>query len=452
MKSSGRNPYICMMDQFSVNHYMANISMGTSKQAKRSSGSKVTFYLRTVVGIGIFSLIPGAGVYGASAERGTTEAASLQTTVRTAPPGQDIKTEKLSLKNGTELYGELVRIIDGHMTFREMSLGELRIDLGAIKEFASTQRVSVLRIGERLGSKTTSSDTRSGTITIRDGELIVSSSVGGETILPVGEVHMVVRSTEIDGGNGVGKSFFSGWSGAATAGAGLMQAAQNSYNYDGSLSLSRRMPGLVWLPARNRTTLSLAGAAGRITQPEYTNLSGTLVDEQVTKTNLLHARIQRDQYFSGRAYYFGTAQFDHNYSQNLQLQQLYGAGLGYTVFELPAQSLDITANIQYVRQSFMNAAPGDNKDLIGSTISLAYGATLTRGIQFNQYVAYLPAFNDGDAYSLISRNTLSLPAYRGFRIALGSINSYLNSVSQSEPPSKRNSFQFTFGLGYDINR
>jgi len=143
-------------------------------------------------------------------------------------------------------------------------------------------------------------------------------------------------------------------------------------------------------------------------------------------------------------------QYDHSFSQNLQLQQIYGAGLGWTALKTPKQTLDLTANIQYVKQTFMNSPPGDNKNLVGSTLSANYVAQLTDEISFTQYAAFLPAFNDGQAYSAAEHDMLTLPAYKHLQFVVGTSDSYLNSVAHSEPPSKRNSFQFTFGLSYDI--
>jgi hypothetical protein len=56
-----------------------------------------------------------------------------------------------------------------------------------------------------------------------------------------------------------------------------------------------------------------------------------------TKSSILHVGAERDQYVSSRAYYLGMVSFDHNYSQSLDLQQIYGGGVGYTAMKSPVQ-------------------------------------------------------------------------------------------------------------------
>ena len=50
--------------------------------------------------------------------------------------------------------------------------------------------------------------------------------------------------------------------------------------------------------------------------------------------------------------------YDHNFSQSLQLQQIYGGGIGYTIIKQPKQTLDLKALIQYERQDFIDCAAG----------------------------------------------------------------------------------------------
>ena len=45
-------------------------------------------------------------------------------------------------------------------------------------------------------------------------------------------------------------------------------------------------------------------------------------------------------------------------------------------------------------------------------------------------------------------DTFAFPAYKNFGLSLGTMDSYLNDPPSTEPPTKRNSFQFTMGLTY----
>ena len=116
----------------------------------------------------------------------------------------------------------------------------------------------------------------------------------------------------------------------------------------------------------------------------------------------------------------------------------------------PIQELDVKGTIQYEKQTFINATDGDNQDLVGSTFAGIYTRKLPRGMEFNQQVAYIPAYNNLHAYSVTESNLLSLPFYKSLSLSIGTLDSYLNNPPAALPPTQRNSFQFTFGATYVI--
>ncbi len=152
--------------------------------------------------------------------------------------------------------------------------------------------------------------------------------------------------------------------------------------------------------------------------------------------------------FPPRFYALVLASFDHNYSQNLDLQQIYGGGFGYTALKTPKQELDVKATIQYERQAFMGT-PETNDNLISTTFGASYQANL-KFLTYTQGVAYVPAWNDLHAYSLNETNTLSFPTYKNLSFTVGTLDSYINNPPISEPPTKPNSFQFQMGFTYAI--
>jgi hypothetical protein len=240
-----------------------------------------------------------------------------------------------------------------------------------------------------------------------------------------------------------------GWNGAATAGATVVQATQKQETFTGAIALVRTVPTLTFLDPSNRTSVDFTGSYGKITQPAYVS-EGVFYPETDTKSSIYHADAERDEYFSPRMYVLGQLSYDHNYSQGLSLQQIYGGGLGYTVIKKPKQELDVKATIQYEKQTFINATDGTNQNLIGSTFAAAYVQTLPRGLIFNQQIAYIPAYNNFTAYSATESDTLAIPFYKSLSFSVGTLDSYLNNPVPSVPPTMKNSFQFTFGATYTI--
>jgi len=173
------------------------------------------------------------------------------------------------------------------------------------------------------------------------------------------------------------------------------------------------------------------------------------VPETVTKSAIYHAAAERDQYFSPRFYALAQTAFDHNFSQDLQLQQIYGGGIGFTVFKSPKQEADLKATLQYEKQTFIDAAPGSNLNLFGSTFEADY-IRHVKLFTYTHSLAYIPAYNQSRAYSANETDTIAFPTFKNLSFSLGTTDSYLNDPPASLPPTERNSFQFTMGLSYAI--
>ena len=113
--------------------------------------------------------------------------------------------------------------------------------------------------------------------------------------------------------------------------------------------------------------------------------------------------------FSAKLFGLAQTSFDHNYAQNLQLQQIYGGGLGWTMFNTPRDEADLKATIQYEKQAFISAVPGSNLNLIGSTFSADY-TWHAKLLSYTQDIAFIPAYNvparllgDRDGHGGVSR-------------------------------------------------
>jgi hypothetical protein len=276
----------------------------------------------------------------------------------------------------------------------------------------------------------------------------VHIGAGAAAIVPVKNAQFILDEPTMDKQIYREPGFFAGWNGSATAGATLVTATENQFTVAGAVSLVRTVPTVSWLDPRDRTLFAFAESYGKITQPAYV-AAGVLVPAVVSKSAITHVGAERDQFFSPRVFALAQTEFDHNFAQNLQLQQIYGGGIGWTAVKLPKQQLDLKATIQYEQQTFFNAAPGSNMSLVGSTIGANYLLHL-KLFTFAQALAFVPAFNDPHAYSADETNTFAFPTYKNLSFSVGTLDSYLNDAPVSLPPTKRNSFQFTMGVTYAI--
>jgi hypothetical protein len=369
-----------------------------------------------------------------------------------ADPAKEAKKapDVIIFSNGDQLSGTFVREVGGTVSFHSDIVGNINIPWDKIKELRTQTKLAVLDKSVTPQRHKLPPNIPQGTISVADN-LITVHPDNGVMIEPVPIknakfiVDQATMTKELIGRPGL----WEGWNGAATAGATIVQATQKQYTFTGAVNLVRIVPTVTWLNPDNRTTIDFTGSYGKITQPAYIS-EGVFYPETDTKSAIYHGDAEYDKYFSPRLYGLGQTAFDHNYSQGLDLQQIYGGGIGWTIVKKPKQQLDLKATIQYEKQTFINATSGVNQDLIGSTFAGVYVMHLPRSILFNQQVEYIPAYNNSNAYSANETDTVTFPMYKNFGFTLGTIDSYLNNPPPAVPPTLRNSFQFTFGATYVI--
>jgi hypothetical protein len=374
------------------------------------------------------------------------------------PPSTDV----LIFTNGDQLTGKLLSSAGVNVTFHSDMAGNVTVPWEKIKEIRTPQKFAILEKGVKPSRKTPDALVPQGTVTIADQNVQVHTESGGTTpTIPVKDIDFLVDDATFQSKAHTEPGFFHGWNGAATGGVTIVDATQNTYTFNGAVTLARVIPSVPWLEPRNRTTADYSTSYGKITTPGYLQPAepgnpvtgtpptpATFIPENIVKTYIYHGDFERDEYISDRVYYLGALAYDHNFSQSLDLQQIYGGGFGWTIIKQPKQTLDLKALVQYERQTFIDATPGENQNLIASTFAANYVRRLPKGMLFNQQVSYIPAWNNLHAYSVNELNTFTIPAYKRLSLTLGTLDSYLNNPAVALPPTKRNSFQFTAGVTY----
>lgn len=349
------------------------------------------------------------------------------------------ENDVLVLANGDTLHGMLVKEVGGKVTFHTNALGDVEVGWDNIRELHSAEKFGVLTKTVKVRGKKTAGQIPTGTLDVKSAAITVHGEHAPATPIAVKDAPFVIDAVTLDKEIHHEPSFFAGWNGAATAGATLVQATQNQYTVSGGIGLVRTVPTVGWLDPRNRTQFDFTGSFGKITQPGTTP----------TKSAIYHIDAERDEYFSSRMFALVQTAWDHNYAQDLQLQQIYGGGLGVTMFKTPKHEADVKATMQYEKQDFITGAAGTNQNLIGSTFAANY-ILHSKLFTYTQELAYIPAYNTPRAYSANETDTLAFPTYKNFAFSVGTIDSYLNNPPLTVPATKRNSFQFTMGLTYAI--
>jgi hypothetical protein len=376
------------------------------------------------------------------------------------PPAPNPAPDVLILSNGDTLHGKFVSETAGKVTFHSDALGDVSLDWDKVKELHVSEKFGVIHEAVNTHHRKKAMQFPVGTLDVADQAVVVHpENAPSLAPIPVKNAQYIMDAATLDKQINHEPSFFAGWNGSATAGATIVAATENQYTVTGAVNLVREVPTVSWLDARDKTIFGFNESYGKITQPAYTYpatppaVGSVLVPSIVTKAAITHFGAERDEYFSPRVYALGQAAFDHNYAQDLNLQQIYGGGFGWTVIKKPKQEFDVKGTVQYEKQQFFPGTGNTNQNLIGSTFSASYSLKL-KLFALSQSLSYIPAFNQPSAYSATETDTVTFPTYKNFGFTVGTLDTYLNDApflaTATNPPTKPNSFQFTMGVTYTI--
>jgi Protein of unknown function, DUF481 len=348
-----------------------------------------------------------------------------------AKPQPDV----LIFTDGEKLIGQLKSAKGDSVVFKSDMAGEITVAWSKIQELRTARPFAVIAKNAKLRRHADVSQVPQGDVVMTDQKIAVEAAAGAPRTVPGSDAGFLVAQPDFEKAMNREAGFFHDWGGTVTAGASIVQATQAAYTYTGGIALVRTEPTESWMDPSNRTLFDFSAAYGKVSQPGLPDI----------KTAIFHGDAEEDKYFSPRLFGFGQAAFDHNYSQGLDLQQMYGGGLGWTAYKTGVAELDLKAAVSYIHQGFSDSAA--NESLIGSTFAEIYTRKFQHGILFNQQFSTTPAWNDTNAYFATGSISLTLPVHKRFSMALTSADTFLNDPP---PGFRKNSFQFTAGLTYAL--
>ena len=356
--------------------------------------------------------------------------------VKTPKPPPDV----IVFTNGDQLTGQLERGVGNSIVFKSDVAGEVTVSLDKVKTLHSSGSFAVFAKDVPISRKAVAP----GTIQYDDKTLSVTRPQGAEERLPENKIGYIIdqptyhRELEkMPGG-------LYGWNGNVHGGATVVRSTNNGTTYTAGASLVRAIPAVPFLPARNRTSFDLQETYGKLTQPVIPQTTPPS-PPSIALTSIFHTHVERDEYFSPEFFALVQTSFDHNYAQGLNLQEIYGGGIGWTAIKAASQQLDVKADLHYEKQTFQTTS--NDQNLVGSTLSEAYHRNLPRKLVFTQSASVLPAWNNSDAYSANALVGLVLPVFKRLGLTVTSTDNFLNDPSAG---FKKNSFQFITAASYSL--
>ena len=351
----------------------------------------------------------------------------------------------LTFTNGDRLTGKLLRGVNDTVVFHSDIAGDITVPLSKVRQLQTAGEFAVLRHGAPVKE---SESLQPQKIAVTAQGVVVSPDATPQPPIALKDVAYIVDSATYNKDLRHHAGPLDGWNGTVNLGTTFVQSTQHGGTLNVGGSLVRQVPVLTYFRARNKTIVNVQETYGTLSTPalpDSNDPTGPLIAASTVKTSIFHADGERDEYVSKRLYLLADTAFDHNFSQGLQLQQVYGAGFGFTPFSTPVHQLDLKTDTHYEKQQFLTSA--SNQNLIGSTLSEAYRRAFPRKLTLTQNFSFLPAWNNLDAYSGHLAVGFTMPLLQRLSISVNGTDDYLNNPSLGY---RKNSLQFTTGLAYSI--
>jgi hypothetical protein len=358
------------------------------------------------------------------------------------PPVPRPSPDVIVFTNGDQLSGTLERGVGNSIVFKSDMAGEITVTLDKVRELHSSGSFAVLRKDVPVSRKTVTP----GTVIYGDGKLTVAAPTAAPETVPAAQVAYIIDQPTYDKELERQPGPRYGWTGAVNGGSTIVRSTDYGETYTAGIALARAIPAVPYLPARNRTTFNLQETYGKLTSPVIPQTTPPS-PAAVTVTSIFHTAAERDEYFSPKFFALGQTSFDHNYSQGLNLQQVYGGGIGWTAIKSGKQELDLKASVQYEVQQYLASSGTPNQDLIGSTISEAYHRNLPYKLVFSESLNALPAWNNTSAYSANGTVGLAMPVFKRLSLTVRTTDNFLNDPATGY---NKNSFQFVTAAAYTL--
>ena len=261
-----------------------------------------------------------------------------------AKPAPAPPSDVLIFANGDQLTGKLESVTGGNVIFKSDMAGTVTISIDKIKELKSGAEFAPAPQRRRRRAKRTCPRAPSRSQT---SKLILTPAPNEPpAVVPADDVDYLIDRASFDQQMVTRPASSPDGVANITGGANIVRSTTTGTTFYAGLTLVRAIPTVPWMAPRNRTTVNVSESYGKLSTPVIPPTTPPTPASEVL-TNIFHADAERDQYFSPRLYALADASWDHNYGQGLQLQQVYGAGIGYTAIKTPKQELDLKADVHY---------------------------------------------------------------------------------------------------------
>jgi putative salt-induced outer membrane protein YdiY len=347
--------------------------------------------------------------------------------------GLNLFADQVTLKNGDRLSGTIEKSDGKTLVIKTEFAGEVTVQFPAIQEIQSTQPLHVDLPNEKSAV---------GTVTTSDGNLVVTTSSGPVTAPTATVVDLRSVAEQAAYEKTLHPRLTEGWAAGANVGFALTGGNSETENLAIAFTADRKT-------LHDHIGMYTNSVYGRSTTPSST----TGISTTTTTANTVQGGLRYDRNFAASLFAFGSADFQTDALQTLDLRSVLGGGLGFHAIKNDRTTLDLLGGINYTRENYSGSVAivsGVSTPVAPITNSFA-AATLGEELMHKwgkstivtQKLYFFPDFNDAGQY----RATFNFGTVTKLNKWLGWQNAF-GDIYVTNPPvgKKTDDVLFTTGL------
>lgn len=289
--------------------------------------------------------------------------------------------DSVLLTNGDHVTGAIVDSDGASLTIKTDYAGPVKIQWSSVKEVTSSKPIYVT---------TSAHGTVNGSVAVMDGNLIVHTAQGDVTV-PLKQI-TIVRSADSQAAyeKTLHPSLTRDWDGHVAFGLALARGNTDTTSINSGVQLDRKtLSDLIDLHGTTIYTKNSASTGGGITASAL--LAGARYDRNLTSS----------------LFAFVGADFAHDNLQGLDLQSIYGGGLGWHLIQRPNTTFDVLGGLNYTRESYSSSSVQTTppppplhiqRNLIAATIGDDFQHKFGSALTFAEHFSFYPDISNPGQY------------------------------------------------------
>lgn len=334
------------------------------------------------------------------------------------------RADSVTLENGDRLTGMIVKSDGKELTIKTDNAGTVTVQWSAVRQISSTGLLFV---------STSQGTTVAGTITTEGTDLVVTPSTGAPARVPLSSA-TAVRSQDEETAyeKSQNPGVLESWMINSSLGFALARGNSHTTNLAIGFNAARDTP-------HDKTTAymnSIYASSALVVAPG--------VAAGVTANDIRGGAMYQHDLLD-RAFAYGSADFEYNELQFLNLRSILGAGGGYHAIKEMATTLDVFAGANYTRESY---ATGVLRNVAALTVGDLFRHDFNQNTFINEALEIYPELSHLGEYRFaldVSVGT-KIKTWLGWQSTIS--DRYL---SDPIPGTVSNDFIFSTGLNFTFH-